>query len=465
MKRIHTLILLSLMMLLASCERLALPSQNEASADAPDRYHLTVRTRSISDDIQYPVLIYAFDANGKCAMQQTIESETTPLSLALPYGKYHIVAISKSEGYTFPASTPTLTSLIAMASESHTSSLPLQMGEADVNLTSDNQSVSIIVSYQVASLNIQLSAIPQDVHTVTLSVGQQYSAINMGGEYSSKANAEVTLKREGNIWTSGDVYVFPGANTQTVFSISLTDGQGTSTYGYTYSSPLQPGTPYRLSGTYTNDMLTLSGSLSSKGWGTPIELTFAFGSNNTSDPSSGPEGGEDKKDEDIPAEGVSEFPVAGTFWNGHLVACVLDSDGSVLSPILYSAVSSATLILLSLQEWNDVYSANSDNPSEARAITSRYKEGDLGGWDMPTSFEAKILQNLYYGDNLEALNKTLLSAGGAPITYLKDNGEYWRFLCEDATYTFAWKDGGGTSKAGAKTAYMLRAVRRVTLKK
>lgn len=446
------------MSLFSSCEKLEMPAL-ETENNSSELCKVAIRTRSTTEDIQYPIRIYAFDSNGNCASQQTLESESSTLSLSLSAGNYHIVAVSGEKGYSFPSS-PSPTSLVKMADENNCSSVPLQMGEADINVESGNQTVNIILSYKVSTLNLELKNIPSSVQRVSVLVSQQYNAVNLKGEYVEGMKTKVELQKSGTVWKSDNVYVFPGSNSQTVFSIAMTDENGTTTYGYTYPSPLSVARPYNFFGTFSSDMINLTGTITSEGWGAPVALNFTFGSGTTdSNPS--------KEEESGGTESVTNFPLPGTLWNGHLVAYVSLADGSgmVLNPLDYSYVQSAKVILLSLDEWTGVSSFFSENSSEANTLCSHYEENGLGEWSIPLSSEAKNLQELYNETSLEELNKTITSAGGKPIQSLNERGEYIRYLCEDASYTFAWKPSGGTSKAGTKTLYSLRLVKRITINK
>jgi len=453
MKKYYLLYILSLSVLLfSSCEKLSLPDENTTEESA-DKQKITIITRSATNDIQYPISVFAFDSSGKCSAQQTLESASENLSLSLTKGQYRIVALSNTSGYSIP-SNPSLSSLVEMESSSNFSLSPLQMGQAEVTVGNASQTVNLSLSYKVSTIDISLSSVPSSVSSVDVTVSHLYAAMNMDGEYSKDGTSTIALQKSGDTW-SAKAYVFPGSSSQTVFSISLNDANGTSSYGYTYSSPLSAGTPYNIKGHYSSDMLTLSASFFSVGWSEPIALNFSFGP-----------GSSDK----TPTETVTSFPKAGSMWNGHLVAYVYSDDGSntILDEDELADVKRANLLLLSLNEWTGVVSANNeDNPNAASDIAAGYSEGDMVGWGIPSSAEAKYLKSLYSAtdETLTNLNSTISANGGTTVSALDSKGENIRFLCEGATYTYAWKSSASLNKAGATVKYSLRLVNHVRVTK
>lgn len=439
----------------SSCEKLELPA-NTVDTNEHDTKKVTILTRSTTDDIQYPLSVYAFDKDGKCICQQTINSAEEDLSLSLSKGNYRIVAVSNSDGYTLP-SNPSESSIISMTGNSNCSDSPLQMGQADINVGATNQKVNISLSYKVATLNFTLTNVPNTITSVNLTIAQQHEAINMKGEYSASKNSTLELSKEGDKWVAKNIYVFPGSNASTVFSISLTESEGKTTYSYTYSSPLSAATPYTLSGTYSTDMVSLSGLFFNEGWNSPIALNFNFGPGSQNS---------DTDDPTFPSEQVNSFPSAGSIWNGHYVAYVYSTDGTamLLNNDEANASKSVNLLLLSLNEWTEVGSAiNKTDPSQAASIVSEYTENGLSGWSIPTTFEAKYLKALYTDASIETLNNTMYANQGVGITPLDNKGENIRYLCEDATYSFAWKSSSSVTKAGNTATYSLRLVNHITL--
>lgn len=446
----------------SSCEKLEMPSNSTSEESSKDASKVTILTRSTTNDIQYPIQVYAFNSSGECAGNQTIHSESEKIALTLSKGNYRIIALSGTEGYSIPAN-PSVNSLISMKEADNYSTSPLQMGEANVTVGGANQTVNLVLSYKVATVNLTLADIPSSVTAVSVNIAQQYSAVSMAGAYQSGKNTTVDLKKSGDTWSTGNVYVFAGASSSTVFTISLTDNATTTSYGYTYSSPLAAATPYNISGTYSTDMISLSGKFVSEGWSNPIDLAFSFG------PGSSDNGGQN----DGEPEKVGSYPSAGTMWNGHLVAYVYSDDGTgklLTNSAEIERQSSVNVLLLSLKEWENVSASveKSSKPDEAFDIANQYVEDDLTGWTIPTKFEATYLRSLYYYNDentLADINSVLTNNAGTSIIAQDGKGENKRFLCEDATYTYAWKSGSSFTKAGYSVTYSLRLVKTVRLTK
>lgn len=451
----NTLFLFSLLLavfLFPSCEKLSLPNEN-TTEDLSEKQSVTIRTRSISEEIQYPLIVYAFDKDGKYAASQTLKSSSDVLSLSLSKGTYHIVAVSDVDGYTLP-SNPDMTSVVSFSGANNCAPNPLQMGQADINVVS-SQTVNLVLSYKVTPVNLSLSGIPSNTTAVSVSISQQYSGMNLSGEYSNGKPSKIELTKSSDKWIA-ESYVYPGASSQTVLSVEMTSDNGTVTYGYTYNSPFQVATPYTLNGTYESDAISLSGSFLYEGWSKPVSFDFCFGPNG------------DSGNIDTPSQPVSAFPTAGSVWEGHVVAYVYDDSYNILSPEDTKDLTSVNLLLVSLEEWKNVKSAlNTTDPDAVMEIRDSYTENDLSGWTIPTESEVYNLSSFYSVtyDTLEDLDRCLMSLGANPVGALTDDDTNIRFLCDGAKKTFVWRKNPDIRQAGATVKYSLRLVNHVKVSK
>lgn len=454
MKKISFFLLIVL--LLASCEHLAVPG--EGDLDLAPKQTVTILTRSSTNDIQYPLYVYAFTEGGKCAASQMLASSNDDLSLALRSGIYRIVAISNTDGYTLPTS-PTLTSIIKMSESNNYALSPLQMAQADVTVGSTSQSLNLTLAYKVANLSFTLNSVPESVTSVSVTISQQNSAIVMNGEYSETKSTIVNLDKSGSTWFINNICVFPGSSAQTVFTFTLKSADGTVSYGYNYSSPLAASTPYNITGTYSEGTLNLVGTFIYEGWKAPVKLDFSFGPGSVQNDTP-------STDNDIPAYSVSSFPKAGTLWNDHIVAYAYTDDGSDLrlSDEAADSFESVNILLLSRQEWTKVPSATNYNASQLRDKVTGYSEDDLSAWSIPTREEAQELISLYNENNLTAFNSFLSSNKLATINF-EDDGKNIRFLCNEGNTTFAWKSNATLGAAGGTVLYSLRLVKHVKIEK
>lgn len=432
-----SLILFSLSMLFfaGSCTTVDFDEVIESGENS--KSNLKIMTRSSNaDELNYPVIIYAFNEDGVLEAEQELSSSGENLSLALNEGLHHLVALSDYSDYTIPQS-KSYESLISMPEVNYSKSA-LRMGAADVNMKLGSQTTNISLSYAVCSINLSLSNVPSDVKSVAVTLSNLHTAKSFSGKDAGTETITVNCSKDNGIWTTGNFYVFGNSSSSLVLSISLTSSNGTSTYGYTYNTSLKPGVPYQFKGSYTEG-LSVNGSINFGGWGDSVVAEFNFGPGSTS--------GKSDKVEQI---SVASIPQANTIWKGHVVACVQNQTET-----------DADLILLSLNEWAGMTSTyHATNPMAAQSVADSYVETDMDNWTVPTKEQASILKGLYYDEELFSLNATIESAGGVTLSVEDEKGSNVRYLCEDATYTFVFKNNSSITKAGATVStYHLRLVK------
>lgn len=416
------------------------PEEEIVSSSSPK---LKIITRSVSGALEYPVSVFAFDEEGKCKAEIVLSSDIDDLDMNLSAGNYRITAIAGYGGFTLPTSVQQSSTLTS--NNDNYSSSPLAMGQADV-VVSGKSSVTIQMSLQVASLNISLKDIDEDVSAVSVSISRQYSKISFDGVGTSPLNTSIECKKSNGVWSTGTIYVLPGASTSTIFSITLAKATGSETYGYTLNEPLKAGVPYILNGSFASG-ITFSGNLLAADWNNSIVLDFNFGPGVNETGTTGNSGGSTGG-----SESVSSLPKAGSIWDNHVVALVENATNT-----------SEDILLISLSEWNKIPSANSTtNPTEAASLASAYSENGLTGWSIPSKEIATSLKTTYNGSNLSIINNVLNEAGGDTLLELEENGSNARYLCEDAKYTYTYKSGTSSiTQGGTSTTYRLRLVKKV----
>lgn len=420
--------------------------------DSGKSSNLSVLTRSVTKGaIEYPLKIYAFDGNGVCKVSKIVETESDKVDIGLPPGTYRITAVAGYSGWEMPSKDNQNSKISSL--EGNYSLSPLAMGHADV-VVSGASTATLQVSMEVACVEIVLNGLSDDVTEVYVSLARQYGNISFDGTLSEASNTVVDCSKEGDSWTTGKIYVLPGSLESTVLSISVVDDSGTQTFGYTYNSSLKAGVPYVLNGSFSTGF-SFSGVIESVGWENEVVLDFSFGPG-INETSESIETGNDNNQNNEEKEQVSTLPEAGSIWNGHVVANVSNATSA-----------EADLLLLSLEEWNKVSSANSTtNARDAGDIASAYFEFGMTDWRIPTKEEATLIKNLYFGNNIDYINAVLQEAEGDIMTKVEDNGSNARYLCEDAYYTYALgvTNAGNSlsiTQAGASTKYRLRLVKTV----
>lgn len=226
MNKKHTLGLLILLpVLLASCAK---PFSEDEEEEANQQAASTLRINPRSGDeteLRYPIKIYAFDSEGKCAGQQTIPNseEGSSIELALPKGTYRIVALAGAteKGYIIPDK-PSLTDAIEIK-QGNKAEEALMMGNADVTLKSGTAKANITLNFVVAQLKITLSNIPTDYSNVEVELASSFSKLSFQEDYANSKNTLASCGRMTNgEWDTGTFYTFAGSQKKTIISIHLT---------------------------------------------------------------------------------------------------------------------------------------------------------------------------------------------------------------------------------------------------
>lgn len=418
----RTVPLIPLFLLIGSCQKLA----EEDTVDAP--VSLKISTRAPEEaDIHFPVCIYAFSSKGKYIDRQQIASNEEEMNFRLPEGSYRLVALAGIGEEYIIEEKPQLDDVIRIADRGYAKT-PLMHGMADVTLKGKSAKAVITLGYAVAAVHVNLSGI-KDADEVKVSISPHYPHLSLAGKYSgdgTKLEADCIEDGEGN-WRAGPCYIFPGSASKTVFSITVIRNGETQVYGYTYSGAPQANRPFNATGTY-NGVLDISGTLVAKGWEEPIDVNFTFGEKGDEDPLP-----------DDPEEN-GEIPAAGTIWND----CIVVGADHVTA-------TGADLLLLSMKEWRG-------KAADAEQLIRDYSVNGIGEWRLPSADEARGMRKIFLGPKLRALNARIVERG-------KNESEIAinrRYLCknEKVYYTFQFAEGKNIIRAGTKTTYLIRVVKK-----
>lgn len=143
-----------------------------------------------------------------------------------------------------------------------------------------------------------------------------------------------------------------------------------------------------------------------------------------------------------------------SIWQGHVVAFVDSIAGGYVD-----------LTLISLRDWDKIYSANSPN-ANFDTIVHTYAENELSQWSIPTETQARRLKASYNDDStcntLVSLNSVLQSIHADTIATVK-GAQKIRYLCQEAIKSFSHRAGTNVTNAGVSTKYHLRLVNVVRL--
>ncbi len=354
-------------------------------------------------------------------------------------GAYHITALSGQGSYTEPSSYNQQSALINIPAAGYAQS-PLMMGGADVLLTSASAKVNVVMTYRVASLSLSLASVPEDVSAVNVGVSQQYKAIDMSGTFSGSSTANVKCTKTGDVWTSEQVYLLPGAGSSTTLTLSLTNAEGQTSYSYELSEPLEAAVPYTIKGTYVESTAPyITGVITIEGWQEERSFDFEFGSGSSSGGSSSTTAYYE----------VESLPVEGQDWKGHLAALVENANER-----------EADVLLLGLHEMINVYApAAEGHETQMQDSVKAYIENDLKDWAVPTEEQARALKKMY-GGNYEELNLVINRLKGDEINVYTSSSNA-RYLCEEGTKTFNFAENGSITSAGTSVKYRLRLVKKI----
>lgn len=424
-----------LMMLVTSCEKVDF---SEVEVQEKNR-NLEVYTRaSDTDALQYPLVVFVFDAKGQCRGQQTLLEKGSTFSFQLPSGSYRIVALGGISSCDLP-STPKLTSCLTLKENA---TVPLQMGQADVTMGQNSTKAYLQMRYLVSQVKVSLSGLPDDVTSVSMVLSKPYSQWAFSGTGSTPTSYTKTLKPGSlpGIWETGDVYVLPTEGPATL-TLNLATPTGNVSYAYTCPEALRSGVPYLLNGSYSTGDMVVEGEFSVEGWAETVNWEFGFG------PSvSVPDVNE-----------PSSAPIVGTLWGNHIVAYVSELNETQWS-----------VYLLSREEKVEVPSALSgENSDMALQYAQQYVEDDISGWAIPTTAEVRMLQQSFGGIALTELNAVLTQEGLSPFLDYEPNSstEKARYLCDEGMKSFSMASNSIIANVSGTKKYRLRLVKEIIVDK
>ena len=424
-----------LMMLVTSCEKVDF---SEVEVQEKNR-NLEIYTRaSDTDALQYPLVVFVFDAKGQCRGQQTLLEKGSTFSFQLPSGSYRIVALGGISSCDLP-STPKLSSCLTLKENA---TVPLQMGQADVTMGQNSTKAYLQMRYLVSQVKVSLSGLPDDVTSVSMVLSKPYSQWAFSGTGSAPTSYTKTLKPGSlpGIWESGDVYVLPTEGPATL-TLNLATPTGNVSYAYTCPEALRSGVPYLLNGSYSTGDMVVEGEFSVEGWAETVNWDFGFGPSVSVPDVNEPSGA----------------PIVGTLWGNHIVAYVSELNETQWS-----------VYLLSREEKVEVPSALSgENSDMALQYAQQYVEDDISDWAIPTTAEVRMLQQSFGGIALTELNAVLTQEGLSPFLDYEPNSstEKARYLCDEGMKSFSMASNSIIANVRGTKKYRLRLVKEIIVDK
>lgn len=455
----HYIFLPILLLLIASCQTIELPDEEAKNSSKKQKVNILLRSHT-NEALPSPLAVYALDANGTLRATQTLNDASGKLSLSLPAGQYSIVALAGHGIYglnDFPVNGKSQ----LRPAQNNVATQPLMRGEAALEVGDRKAHVSLTLHYAVASINLRLTGIPSKVSQVKIRLDQQYEQLSLLGQYSGSASSTLMAQRSSDgSWEVPATYLFPASTSSSVLTLSLVEAEQTRNFSFTLSQKLKAATPYRFSGTYTqNNEINVSGEILSAGWQNTVNQDFSFSSDSpiVIVPNEGQggktPGSSDKQPSDTsPNLTLTGLPAPGSIWQGKHIVGILDNISD----------TGADILLISRQKWDGLFSAkNEGGYYVGQDLADNYEEAGLRGWRIPTKEEARALSQTLHGEILTTLNENTQKLGGEEI-YDQIDLRYQKYLCEGGQYTYSFKPNSSISTAGKTSSnYYLLLVKRI----
>lgn len=387
---------------LVSCEKF---SDEEDFESKEANSILIVRTRAAANDgtesgtesiISYPINIYVFDESNECVAVSTLSSADDELSLKLPEGMYEVCAVAgaSADSYELPTQeTATKETVLTLKDgQKHgdlmtaNNTVTLEYGGTNTLTLALERKVMLIES-------VTINNVPASVSNVSVGIRPLKANLLLDGSYSGEngtSKIELTEDVDGSTWKNTDgVYLLEAVGRPTV-EVTFTINGETVSYSYTCDRELKANHKVFITGTFTDDGIEMTGSISGVEWAEDEKIVFDFG---------GMESGEtDDNGEEDGGETVSgQAPAVGSLYED---SYVLKSENTG---------DKTVVTLMSTTYKNALTYTKDDQESMKTAIDAGLKEigaANVDGWRLPSKDEL-----VYIGENIDVINTNLTSNG------------------------------------------------------
>lgn len=447
-KILSALLLLTAAMTIISCEKY---SENDVEINQEANSRLTIRTRAAANaegteeaKVSYPVNIYIFNSSNTCAAVTTIGTEESQMSVKLPEGNYTVYAIAgaDAEKYELPTKENATKESIIKLKEGQTHG-DLMTAHNTVNLIyGEDNTLTLSLSRKVMLLEtVTISQVPSSVTAVAVTVSPLYDNLLLNGTCNGENGLQtVNLTKEGDTgtWKSNcNTYLLEASGPATI-KVALTTSSGTKSYSYSSTDELKANYKINISGTYTSDGISLSGTITGATWEGTKDIIFNFDENGSTTEDTPETGGEETN---------GNAPKAGTLYKG---AYVLKSETSG---------NSTTVTLMSFKGKFGLEFDAGNIESVKTAINEGIAEiasSEIQGWRLPTKEEL-----IYIKENISSIREKFQA-----LSVAKDNiitNEFFYYLKNDSEVSLYNPDTEKeTGFASGKSTHNLRAFASVT---
>ena len=412
---------------------------------------LQVRTRGSSPGseatVAYPLQVYVFQGD-ECRAVQTIGDEGQTLNIALTEGTYSVYAIggASTADYVLPsADDATVTSVLTLKDGKAHGDLMAATATATLVDGGTNTVTLGMTRKTMLIQNVEIKQVPTAATAVSVTIAPLWQALTVSGGFSTAGTSRtiaLTKQEDNRTWTLPSLFgeglgvrLLPPSSQPASISVNFTIGEKTRTYTYSCSDLLEAGYKINIEGTYTEALgVTLTGTITGATWLGERNIAFEFDESNNSSASGDDDSGDDSSD-DSGDDDSGELPSAGDTYKGcYVLASTVAEDGE-----------SAELTLLSPTELTGI-DYTTDMQAHIEAALATVTDGDISGWEVPTTDEARLMYNAR-----EAIGNLTANS------YLYHNGTGYRAFAPSA-------EAFGPIN-GLKTSTVLRPVATITITK
>ncbi|MGN1375761.1 MAG: FimB/Mfa2 family fimbrial subunit [Prevotella sp.] len=418
-----TLITLSIFAIIfSSCEKYS-SDDITSPTEANSTLMLSASLSEASDEteISWPINIYVFDKDNNCIATQLLNDASSMIDIKLPEGLYHVYAVggATSDKYSLPTK-ETATPDFVLSLNDDNQHADLMLAKNTITMTSgETNKLTLAMQRKVARLQqITISNVPSDVTDVSVSFAPIYSTICLNGTYNGADNsykATLTKQSDGTTWSNTDaINIMPSSSSPVTIKISFTTSTEIKSYSYTCAEEIEANYKFNISGTYKENSITLSGTITGATWAGTKNITFTFEDEESSSDDTGNSGSE-----------TDDIPTVGSIYKG---CYVLKSEISG---------NSTVVTLMTANEYREGFSGLSGDMTAFRsavdnAISGLSIEG-ISGWRLPSLEEIQLVKNDYNN-----INNTLTSNG---LTNLINNKMYLFLDEQDDIKSFSLSNG------------------------
>ncbi len=430
---------------LTSCEKELTDDIGDVGSGQVKNSLLQVRTRGSSPGseatVAYPLQVYVFQGD-ECRAAQTIGDEGQTLNIALTEGTYTVYAVggASTADYVLPTTQDALTTTALALQEGHDHG-DLMTASATATLV-DGGTNTVTLGLQRKTMliqNIEIKKVPTAATAVSVTLAPLWQSLTVGGTYSTAGCSQtiaLTRQDDNRTWKlEGEaIHLLPPSSQPASVSVNITIDGATKTYTYSCSDQLEAAYKINIDGTYTEAVgVSLTGTITGATWLGERTISFDFDESGSSTSGNNDNNGGGNNNNDNP-NNQDNFPAVGSTYQGCYVLAVTTIDAN-----------SAELTLLSPTELTGIdYSSNIQASTDAALST--VTDGDISGWEVPTTAEAQLMYNAR-----EAIGNLTANS------YLYHNGTGYRAFAPSA-------EAFGPIN-GLKTSTVLRPVATITINK